>query len=181
MQRLGFGAIETIEDGISLLAHGLIAHPRDPNVSYNAHLNSGIEQIVQDLPRVIDMTRPDLICAETVPPGRLGSNTELVVAAITTCKVVAFQFGIGWHDIGANSVKKIVAGDGAASKVKIRNSVFNLFPTIEERHKLLKLEQKEAGEKATGLPADVFDAVAIALAGASLYDNSNTEEESSTS
>lgn len=174
LTRLGHGCIEINEDEMKLIAYGLISHPRDPLVTYNAHLNSGIKQIAQDLPRLIDMTRPDLICSELVPPGRLGQNTELVVAAISTCKIIAFQFGIEWMDIAANSVKKIVTGEGTASKAKIKNTVFQTFPTVKERHKQLQKEQKESGEKATGLPPDVMDAIAISMAGLEIYAN-NTE------
>lgn len=166
MTRLGIGAVAVKDDTMTLLTYGMIAHPRDPNHKYNEHLNSGIRQIVDDLPKLIDLLSPHAICAETVPVGRLGSNTELVVAAITTAKVIAYQFGIEWHDFGANTIKKEVTGDGKATKTKVRNSVMAQFPQVADRHKEMKKEQKLAGEKVEGLPADVFDAVASAITGA---------------
>ncbi len=146
----------------------MIAHPRDDALTFNQHLNTGIQQIVTDFPKLIDAIQPTVICAEIVPSGRLGSNSELVVAAITSCKVIAFQFGIEWIDYGANTIKKQVTGDGKATKTLVRNTILDLFPAVKSRHALLKKEQKVAGEKAEGLPQDVFDGIAIALCGVKL-------------
>lgn len=171
--RLGYGAIRVIDDEIFLIGHGLIHNPRDPAHSFNEHLNAGIQQITVDMPRLLDIIKPDRICAELVPVGRLSANSELVVAAITTCKVIAFQFGIEWIDYGANTVKKIVTGDGNATKAKVKNAVIAQFPVIGERHNSFKQQQKEAGEKAEGLPQDTFDGCAVALAGAHFYMEQN--------
>lgn len=172
MTRLGVASIITgKDDQMTLLTYGMIAHPRDPAHTFNEHLNAGIRQIVDDLPKLIDIVSPSVICAETVPVGRLGSNTELVVAAITAAKVLAYQFGITWVDYGANTIKKQVTGDGRATKTKVRNAVLSYFPEVDERHKQMKKDQKAAGEKVEGLPADVFDAIATSITGAKLYDN----------
>ena len=169
MERLGFGSLSKVDSEIILGSYGVIANPRNAGDAFNIHLNRGIEQITNDFPRLISMAQPDFICAELVPPGRLGANTELVVAAITVCKVIAFQFGIEWHDLAANTVKKEFTGDAAASKAVIKRRVIELFPQLEDRHKALKKEQREAGLKSSGLPPDVFDAIAIAHVGASKY------------
>lgn len=169
MTRLGLGAITYGPEEITLITHGLIYHPRDTEMSFNDHLNSGIAQIVIQFPRALDLVQPDIIVAETIPAGRLGSNDSLVIAAVTTCKVIANQFGIEWHDVAANTVKKQIAGDGRATKVQVRNAVFDLLPKVEETHIKLKKEQKENGDKPTGLPQDVFDALAIAVVGARIY------------
>lgn len=176
-QRLGYGAVSVKDDEIFLIAHGLIHNPRDTTTSFNDHLNAGILQITQDLPRLLDIVKPDVVCSEIVPPGRLSANSELVVAAVTTCKVIVFQFGIDWIDYGANTIKKTVTDDGKASKAKVKNTVIAQFPQIGERHKLLKQEQKAAGEKAVGLPQDVFDGTAVAMTGAILYMEQNGTED----
>lgn len=173
MQRLGFaGVTRSDADSIyELITYGLISNPRSADSKFNEHLTKSIHQIADDLPRVIDIIRPDIIVSEYVPVGRLGSNTELVVAAITTCKVVAYQFGIPWHDVGANTVKVKFTADAKATKVRIRNEVFDRFPIVEERHIKIKKEQKQAGDKAEGLPFDVFDAIAIASVGLDIHGN----------
>lgn len=91
--RLGIGALEYKDEEISLITYGLISNPRGPE-SYNDFLNAGIHQICGDFPRLLDIIQPHMIVAETVPPGRLGSNSDSVMAAITVCKVIAYQFGI---------------------------------------------------------------------------------------
>lgn len=172
MTRLGLGAITYTDEEPGLITHGLIYHPRNDEMTFNDHLNSGIEQIVTSFPKALDLISPDIIIGETIPAGRLGSNDSLVIAAITTCKVIAFQFGIPWHDMAASTVKKGIAGDGRATKVQVRNAVIDVFPTVGITHQTLKKEQKENGEKPDGLPFDVFDALAIAVVGARKYASS---------
>lgn len=176
MLRLGFAGVAQTEDNIELITYGLISNPRNPTHKWNEHLNRSIHQVTDDLPRVLDLIRPDIIVAETVPAGRLGSNSELVVASITACKVIAFQFGIPWHDVGANTVKKQMTDDAKASKVKIRNAVFAQFPVVEERHLKIKREQKSEGEKMEGLPFDVFDAIAISVVGVKIHGDKNLSD-----
>jgi crossover junction endodeoxyribonuclease RuvC len=168
MQRLGIGAVKIQGNDTSLLTYGMISHPRDSTVTFNEHLNAGIKQITVDFPKLIDMIGPDVIYSEIVPVGRLGSNSELVVAAATACKVIAFQFGIAWQDIGANTIKKELTGDGKATKAQVKRAVFALYPKVEEQHKRIKQQEKSAGEKQQGLPQDVMDAVGIAHVGALL-------------
>lgn len=86
--RLGIGALEFKDGDISLITYGLISNPRGQE-SYNDFLNTGIHQIATDFPRLLDIIQPHIIVAETVPPGRLGSNSDSVMAAITVCKVIA--------------------------------------------------------------------------------------------
>lgn len=40
--------------------------------------------------------------------------------------------------------------------------ILDEFDVVKARHAELKKEQKQEGEKATGLPQDVFDALSIA-------------------
>jgi Holliday junction resolvasome RuvABC endonuclease subunit len=176
MTRLGVGAVNTIPDGLDLILHGLIYHPRAADQKFNEHLNAGIGGITTDFPRLLNVAQPDLIVSELIPAGKLGANDSLVIAAITTCKVIAFQFGIEWKDIAAVTVKKQLTGNYRATKTQIRNTIFELFPTVETRHVELKKEQKENGEKVVGLPFDVTDALAVAVVGARLYEETTVQE-----
>ena len=179
MKRLGLAIVERDSKGnIVLLTHGLIHNPRD-TLSYNDYLNESIHEIVVDFSRFLGLTTPDLIVAERVPPGKLRASSELVFCAVTTCKVIAYQWDIEWKDIAANTVKSIVAGEGNASKVKVRNAVINLFPKLGDHHKKMKEEQKQLGEKLIGLPQDVFDAVAVAYTGLLKYEEDTNERTAS--
>jgi Holliday junction resolvasome RuvABC endonuclease subunit len=176
MARLGIGAVEIKAGRVSLVTHGVIRNPRDPELTFNHYLNTGIAQISNDFPRILDLVKPDLILSEYIPAGKLGSNDALVIAAVTTCKVIAHQWGIEWRDIAANSAKKQLTGNHKATKTLVRNTVFELFPLVEARHMAVKAEQKERGEKADGIPQDTFDAIGIAVVGAKLYGNNHDED-----
>lgn len=174
MVRFGWGSIVLdSENQIELGLSGLIGHPRDTDVPFNAYLDEGIAQITDQFPVILSILQPAFIVAEQVPTGRLGSRSELVVAAITTAKVIAHQWGITWYNVGANTVKKQIAGDGKATKARVRNSVVELFPSLGEKHKAAKAEQKKNGEKPDGIPQDVFDSVAIAITGAKMHGSSH--------
>jgi Holliday junction resolvasome RuvABC endonuclease subunit len=175
MTRLGIAVVAREGEDLKLRAAGLIAHPQELP-AFNAHLNAGIHQLVEQFPRALGIYEPDYIASETIPAGRLGANSELVVAAVTSCKVIAYQFGIPWYDIAANTVKKQVTGSGKATKTQVRKVVFSTFPELELKHQHEKKLQKEAGERADGLPFDVTDAVAMALAGIIKYGDTNLLE-----
>lgn len=171
MTNLGWGSVIDNGEELSLGLSGLIAHPRDTAATYNEYLNAGIEQITEKFPVILSLVQPTYITSEFVPAGKLGSRSETTVASITCCKVIAFQWGVPWYDIGANTVKKILTDDATATKARIRNAVIEYFPPIGENHAAAKKEQKAAGEKMTGIAQDVFDAIAIAIAGIDKYGN----------
>lgn len=175
MVRLGLAAVSIQNGEIDLLTYGLIANPRGEE-SFNEFLTDGITQITNDFPRFIDLTRPNLIVSETIPAGKLGSSDSQVIAAVTTCHVLAIQFGIPWRNVAANTVKKEFTGDYRATKTLVRNTVLDMFPTIATRHAEEKRTQKEAGEKKRpGLPQDAFDAIAIAVVGARIVNGENQQ------
>lgn len=177
MVRLGLGAVAIQNGDLDLITYGLISNSRNDD-AFNAFLTRGITQIANDFPRFIDLVRPDVIFSETIPVGKLGSSDSQVVAAVTTCHVLAIQFGIEWRNIAANTVKKELTGDYRASKTLVRNTILDMFPDkIALRHAEEKRAQKEAGEKKRpGLPQDVFDAVAVATIGARIVNGKNQEE-----
>lgn len=165
MKRLGFGVVEREDEEVVLLDFGYFLNERPGDVTYNKFLNLAIGFIAEKFPGLLNEYAPDAIAAEIVPVGRLAANSELVVAAITTCKVIAFQFGVPWHDYGANTVKSVIAGHGSATKAKIRSTICSLYSNIAQAHAELKQRQKSDGQKGEGIPFDVFDGVAVATTG----------------
>lgn len=177
MVRLGLGAVTIKLDEISLVTYGLIGNPRGEE-KFNDFLTAGITQIANDFPRFIDLVKPDIIFSETIPAGKLGSSDSQVIAAVTTCHVIAIQFGIPWRNVGANTIKKELTGDYRANKTLVRNTILDLYPSIAVRHAEAKAEQKAAGEtKRPGLPQDVFDAVAVAWVGARIVNGEHEQKE----
>lgn len=178
MVRLGLGAVSIQNGAIDLVTYGLISNPRGEE-PFNEFLTTGITQITNDFPRFIDLVKPGLIVSETIPAGKLGSSDSQVIAAVTTCHVLAIQFGIEWRNVAANTVKKELTGDYRASKTLVRNTVLDMFPdTIALRHAEEKRAQKEAGDKKRpGIPQDVFDAIAIAVVGARIVNRKDQNKE----
>jgi Holliday junction resolvasome RuvABC endonuclease subunit len=175
MNRLGFGAVENGEEMI-LLSWGMIQTPRYGQ-TFNEYLNEGIANIADMFPKVVMQSDPDVIFAEIVPVGKLGSNSELVVASITVCKVIAHQYGIPWLDIAANSWHTELLGEGVkATKAKVRNAVFYHFPPMADKHKKLKQEQKDEGDKAEGFVPDITDAIGIAIVGTQRINDTDSSE-----
>ncbi len=166
MIRLGLSAVNVTESQLDLVSYDLIGTPRGEG-TYNGFLTEGITKITNQFPRFIDNARPDLIVSETIPTGKLGSNDSQVVAAVTTCHVLAVQFGIPWVNMAASTVKKIVTDDGRANKTLIRNTMIDMYPELGVKHAQEKDAQKKEGlKKRPGLAQDYFDAVAVAVAGA---------------
>lgn len=167
VERLGYGVVDVDDETgeLTLVHFGYLSHPRIEN-EYNRHLNNAIQSLTNIVPKLLHDFAPNLVAAEIVPVGRLKSNTELVVAAITVLKVVTFQWGIPWKDFGANTIKKQVTDNGLATKAQVKNAVMAQFPEIVKAHKEEQVKQKSDGKKRPiGLPADVYDGIAIAITG----------------
>lgn len=161
------GYAEAFKDDYTPLTLGLagtIENVREDE-TFNEYLNQGIKNIVDRFTYLLSLTSPDIIVAELVPVGRLGSRSELVVAGITACKVVAYQADLPWTDIAANSYKKAITGNGNATKGEVKRKMYELFPHLKELDKQERAKQKEAGENVTGFPADMYDAVALSVHG----------------
>jgi len=151
-------------NSITLGLAGTIENVREDE-TFNEYLNVGIKNIVDRFSYLLSLTSPDIIVAELVPVGRLGSRSELVVAGITACKVVAYQAELPWTDVAANSYKKTITGNGNATKGEIKRKMYEIFPHLKELDKQERATQKEAGDKVTGFPADLYDAVALGVWG----------------
>jgi Holliday junction resolvasome RuvABC endonuclease subunit len=170
-QNFGWAAVSLEDKELSLGLCGLIQTPRSEYPGYNDFLDACVAQITEQFPVILSLVQPDLIYSEYVPPGRLGSRSELVTAASSVAKTIAFQWGIEWHGIAASTWKKTVLDDSTATKARIRNHMLDCFPSLADKHALQKAQQKAEGEKATGIPQDVFDSLGIAIAGCKLYDD----------
>lgn len=171
----GWASISLEANEISLGLCGLIQTPRSEYPGYNDYLDACVAQISEQFPVILSLVQPDLIYSEFVPPGRLGSRSELVTAASSVAKTIAFQWGVEWHGIAASSWKKIVLDDSTATKARIRNHMLDCFPSLAQRHKQQKEEQKAEGEKAVGIPQDVFDSLGVAIAGCKLYNDKSNQ------
>lgn len=101
--------------------------------------------------------RPDAVVCEIVPVVGGGNfvaatQSQLAATAITVVQVIAKQYGIPVYQIGATTVKARIGGGKKATKVKVRDGVIKIMPTLAD----FKKEWTKV--------FDVSDAVAIGLA-----------------
>lgn len=143
---------------------GVIEYVSDPMLKWYENFTASIHNTAESFYRIALLYNPDEIAAEIVPTGKLGAKSELVISAITVCKVIAYQLDLPWTDYGANTIKKAVTDDGYATKAQVKNAVFELFPQWKERHKQVREEQKAQGQRRPqGIPWDAYDGVAAAV------------------
>jgi len=162
MERLGFGIVDT--DPFDLTYMGVIANPPDHTKGWNENVDAGIKNITEQFPRIMMLYDPQVIVSELLPPGKLGSRSETTRAAISTCKAMAYLYGIPWINYGANTIKETIAGDGTASKARVRNAILELFPQWKIKHQDEKNKQKKEGlKRPPGIPQDAFDGAAAAV------------------
>lgn len=87
--------------------------------------------------------RPTVIANEIVPPvtathgggGTFASNgvqAQLAATAVTTLQAVAIGLEVPVRQVSAITVKTQIGGAKSASKVKVRNGVFEHFPEIKD-------------------------------------------------
>jgi len=175
-ERLGFGVVA--EEPLELPTMGVISYEIDPLLTFNQNLNAAISNICDSFPRIIQVYTPNEVAAEIVPSGKLGSKSELVVASITVCKVICYQWGIPWTDYGANTIKDTLTGDGLATKAQVRNAILDLYPEWQTKFKEAKQAERRQGVKRpVGIPQDAFDGAAAATT--HVYKRRNGQSESS--
>jgi len=149
LQLTGYACIHADPDDASIRRHTLIEagvfklRPRDSLAHRLAELES-------DLAALIQRTRPDLACVEA-----LFSHYAFPATAVTmghargVILLTLHRAGVPVVEFKPNAIKKHVTGNGHASKAQMQHAV----------QMLLALEQLPE-------PADVADAIAIALTGA---------------
>ena len=112
---------------------------------------------IEKTPELLDRYRPDIVVAEIVPVVGGGNfvvatQSQLAATAITAIQIIAKQHKIPVEQIGATTTKKRIGGKNKATKVAVRNGVFEIMPEL--------VDFKKEWTKMF----DVSDAVATGLA-----------------
>lgn len=163
-KRLGYAVIDFHPDGELQLIESGIDGLNQGNLSYSAYRWKLIEYWLGNFPKVLAKWTPDLIVSEVLP--FVGSNSLAItqrihgLTALCVCQAIALQKEYEWKEIAANTIKKIVADKGTASKAKVRDAVIETFPELKERKGALTRYADEA------------DAIAVGLAGIIKYGTS---------
>lgn len=143
-ERCGWAVLDLTDAGLVYVASGIIKTPRlsEAFQDYRLRLIANIQLAVMRLVIIYD---PDVCANETVPPvttvtpkqagGTFSSNgvqAQLAATAVTTLQAIAIGLEIPVVQISAITVKARVGGGKSASKVKVRNGVYDCFPEIKD-------------------------------------------------
>ena len=138
----GYGAIESNRGVVALLEAGIVA----PDV--NATLADRLELLHRGICDVVAATRPDAVVIEELFSAYRNPLTAVMMGhARGVLCLAAAQQHVGVHALAHSAVKRALTGSGAARKEQVRSMVIQLL-----------------GLKAVPEPADVSDALALALA-----------------
>lgn len=133
------------KSSIRCVASGYFGVAREPNNSntktdFQPYRLSLLDFWIKTTPELIERYEPNEVVSEIIPAVGGGNfvvatQSHLALCAINTVQVVAKQYGLPVHQVGATTVKKAVGGNGEATKVQVRNGVLTLLPELEYRRK----------------------------------------------
>lgn len=142
-----------IDDG-HLMGHGVLGLPRGDS-EYQQYRLRVVYYYADEADLLIERFSPHAVVSEIVPVVGGGNfvaatQSQLASTAMTAIMTTAVIRGLPIHQIGATTIKKLVAGSGKASKIQVRNAVFEHYPDLKpEKLKDWTLDESDA--IATGL------------------------------
>jgi crossover junction endodeoxyribonuclease RuvC len=138
----GYGVIDCRGSTLRLVEAGVIATNGRESFAHR------LSDISESLEAVIKTTHPDLVAIEEVFARTVNPKTTIMMAhARGALLAVAAHAGLAIVEFSATSVKRAVAGSGAASKQQVGAMVSHVLALTR-----------------TPRPADVTDALALAIA-----------------
>lgn len=106
------------------------------NTPYQEYRLSLIDLWNEQTPILLERYEPDEVVNEIVPPsggsGPTSIQLQLALTAITVVQSIARQFGIPVYQIGATAAKTRIGRGKKATKVEVRNGVFEIMPDLVE-------------------------------------------------
>ena len=137
----GYGVVDFRAGDFALVEAGTIRTDTKAGIPHR------IEQIHADLTELLTEFKPDLVAIEKLYAHYKHPRTAILMAhARGVVMLAAQQAGVAVRDMPATMVKKSLTGNGHASKHQVQRAI-----------------QSEYGLKELPEPADVADALAIAL------------------
>ncbi len=141
MNITGYGVLEVTTDGLRLCEAGIVrGKSRDSLAARVGQIHAGVSDVVSSL-------APSVMAVEQLYSHYKQPQTAILMGhARGVICLAAAQAEIPVFDYAATQVKKILTGNGRAPKVQMQQAI-----------------QRELGLKEVPEPADVADALAIAL------------------
>ncbi len=142
LRTTGYGAIEADASGLRLIEGGVLRpDPEQPLERRLVQLHDGMLEVVRAL-------RPDRVVIEELWTAYEHPQTAVLMGhARGVIALAAGECGVAVHDIAHAAVKRALAGSGSAPKQQVARMVVQLL-----------------GLSAPPAPADVSDALALAIA-----------------
>lgn len=153
-KRLGWSVVGRKQDGTyNYEDSGIVACERDDGEAYQAYRLRAIVQGVKAFQAHIPWYTPDEIVVETLPVKGFNDMGQayLALSVISAIQGYAYAEGYKVSQIGATTVKARIGGSNKASKVRVRNAVWQVFPELTAKAPEWKKVYDES------------DAIAIAL------------------
>jgi len=119
--------------------------------TYSGYKKRLIKNAIDSFQDLLDEHEPDIAVFEFLPVSNVGAAAGqrlLAFAVATVGQAMCDLNAVPWNEITASTVKKILTDSGVATKVKVKNSVIEIFPQLKEKKYL----------------ADETDAIAVPIA-----------------
>jgi crossover junction endodeoxyribonuclease RuvC len=143
----GLGIVESSGSEIRYLHHQLLKTPK------GASLETRLRAIFNELSKVARTYQPDVVVVERVFLGKNVDSAFKLGHARGVCLLALQEVGAQMFEISAKEVKKLLTGNGGASKEQVRQMVCRWLN--------VELQEKEM---------DVSDALSLAISGSFEYE-----------
>jgi len=145
---LGFGVISISGSKIIPVEYGVI------KVSQSDPLHIRLCSIFDEIKKVIEKNKPDLICMETAFFGKNAASSFVLGHARGVITLAIGQSGIDFQEFAPTQIKKSATGNGNAKKEQVEYMIRTILALPDDK-----------------IRNDAFDALACAVCGYNHYNS----------
>jgi Holliday junction resolvasome RuvABC endonuclease subunit len=152
-KRLGWATLRQDSSGVRCLESGILVCERLPDEPYQHYRLRAMDNAISWVDSVFLYRAPDVVVAETIPVKGFNDMGQayLALSVISAVFGYAMTHGIKVEQIGATTVKARIGGSNKATKVRVRNGVWQLIPDLQMKAKEWKGVYDESDAVAVGL------------------------------
>lgn len=155
MTRIGWGIVDREGAGLPQLVDFGLWSPQSQYQRMNSQTVDKLRKQYVDTVEVIHRHKVTHLAIELVPVKAMSQGAK-VLATQNMMRCIAIEYGLHYRELPARTVKKQATGDSKASKERMKEQVFRIFPEMPNVRKM---------------PADVYDAILIAEVASSMRTN----------
>ncbi|MCX7883229.1 MAG: crossover junction endodeoxyribonuclease RuvC [Brevinematales bacterium] len=117
LERLGYGVVEGGPSQAKVCGYGLVTTDKEKPVQER------LKTLYEDVGVLIERYTPDLLVMEDLIFSR-NVTTAMVVSAVRgVVMLLAAQRGLGFREVSPSQLKKIICGNGRATKTQIKRAL----------------------------------------------------------